>query len=220
MKTGGWIPLSKGVLRYLPHDRPFTELEALVSVQIDFDQDAEVTVSGYASLWRWSRGKVNRYLKTISVKIVYPRQTAERQNQRGRLKRTDNEQITDRSRTDSGQIRFIDSRDLPSKASRKGTDKEQKTDRRRCITKEPNTKKENKGTYGEFVNVLLTDGEHTKLREKFNGTADRKIEALSFYVESTGKHYKSHYATILNWARKDSDGKKQSNDSPAFMRGL
>ena len=29
------------------------------------------------------------------------------------------------------------------------------------------------------------------------------IEKLSSYIASKGKKYKSHYATILNWSRKD-----------------
>jgi hypothetical protein len=30
---------------------------------------------------------------------------------------------------------------------------------------------------------------------------------MSSYVASTGKRYKSHYATIRNWARKDAETK-------------
>lgn len=63
-------------------------------------------------------------------------------------------------------------------------------------------KKEEKHKYGEFQNVLLTDTELNKLKEKFTDYHDR-IERLSLYVASTGKVYKSHYATILAWAKKD-----------------
>ena len=31
------------------------------------------------------------------------------------------------------------------------------------------------------------------------------MERLSEYIQSKGKRYKSHYATILAWARKDAD---------------
>ena len=70
--------------------------------------------------------------------------------------------------------------------------------------KEKNTKKK----YGEFENVLLTDDEYKKLQEKFPRDYDIRIERISGYLESTGKKYKSHYATILNWARKDEANRK------------
>ena len=43
-----------------------------------------------------------------------------------------------------------------------------------------------------------------KLKTEYSDYKDR-IERLSSYVASTGKSYKSHYATIRNWARKDAE---------------
>ena len=63
-------------------------------------------------------------------------------------------------------------------------------------------KKRPKHKYGEYNNVLLTDDELEKLKAEYPDYAER-IERLSSYVASTGKSYKSHYATIRNWARKD-----------------
>ena len=63
-------------------------------------------------------------------------------------------------------------------------------------------KKPSKHKYGEYQNVLLTDEELDKLKAEYPDWEDR-IERLSSYVASTGKKYKSHYATIRNWARKD-----------------
>lgn len=63
-------------------------------------------------------------------------------------------------------------------------------------------KKPVKHKYGEYANVLLTDDELEKLKEAFSDWEER-IERLSGYIASTGKAYKSHYATIRNWARKD-----------------
>ena len=59
-----------------------------------------------------------------------------------------------------------------------------------------------KHKYGEYNNVLLTDEELDKLKTEYSDFEER-IERLSSYVASTGKKYKSHYATIRNWARKD-----------------
>lgn len=63
-------------------------------------------------------------------------------------------------------------------------------------------KKPVKHKYGEYANVLLADDEIEKLKEAFSDWEER-IERLSGYIASTGKAYKSHYATIRNWARKD-----------------
>ena len=68
-------------------------------------------------------------------------------------------------------------------------------------------KKPSKHKYGEYKNVLLTDDELEKLKDEFIDWEER-IERLSSYVASTGKSYKSHYATIKNWARKDKEQNK------------
>ena len=68
----------------------------------------------------------------------------------------------------------------------------------------PKKSKPVKHKYGEYKNVLLTDEELDKLKEEYPDYLDR-IERLSSYVASTGKAYKSHYATIRNWARKDAE---------------
>jgi hypothetical protein len=61
-----------------------------------------------------------------------------------------------------------------------------------------------KHKYGEYNNVLLSDEELEKLQAEYPDWHNR-IERLSSYVASTGKRYKSHYATIRNWARKDAE---------------
>jgi len=75
-----------------------------------------------------------------------------------------------------------------------------------------------KAEYGEFNNVLLTDAEYKKLREKFPDTYNDWIERLSTYVESSGRKYKSHYATILNWVRKEANDKRGDNDGKEHDR--
>ena len=61
-----------------------------------------------------------------------------------------------------------------------------------------------KRKYGSFENVELTDEEYQKLKDQFQDY-ESKIEALSSYIASKGVRYKSHYATILNWNRKDQE---------------
>ena len=59
-----------------------------------------------------------------------------------------------------------------------------------------------KHAHGFFANVLLTDDEMQKLAAEIPNY-EEYIEKLSHYIESNGKKYKSHYATILMWHRKD-----------------
>lgn len=66
------------------------------------------------------------------------------------------------------------------------------------------TPKKIKHKHGEYNNVLLTDEEFKKLAAEFPDLPQR-IDNLSGYIASTGKAYKSHYATIRNWARKEKE---------------
>jgi len=56
--------------------------------------------------------------------------------------------------------------------------------------------------------VFLTEAEHAKLVDTFTESgAKERIEKLSLYIQSKGKQneYKDHYATILNWERRDKE---------------
>ena len=57
--------------------------------------------------------------------------------------------------------------------------------------------------YGEYKNVLLSDEDLEKLQNEFPYDYEERIERLSSYIESTGKKYKNHLATIRNWARNE-----------------
>lgn len=74
----------------------------------------------------------------------------------------------------------------------------------------PKPPKPKKHKHGEYNNVLLTDEELQKLQNEYPDWAER-IERLSSYVASTGKSYKSHYATIRNWARNDKQNGSDKN---------
>lgn len=62
-----------------------------------------------------------------------------------------------------------------------------------------------KHKYGEYKNVLLTDEELEKLKAEFPLDWEARIENLSNGIASKGYKYKSHYATIRVWARKDAE---------------
>ena len=90
------------------------------------------------------------------------------------------------------------------------------------IYKEKEDKKPVKHKYGEYKNVLLTDDELQKLKTEYSDYEER-IERLSAYIASKGIKYKSHYATIRNWARKDkqtSREKKGTGDYEEITRNI
>ena len=60
-----------------------------------------------------------------------------------------------------------------------------------------------KNSYGEFGNVKMTTAEFEKFVQAEGAErANALIEELSSYLASSGKRYKSHYATLLNWGRR------------------
>lgn len=83
--------------------------------------------------------------------------------------------------------------------------KQQSTNR--PTTKE--SKKETRHKYGEYSNVLLSDTDLAKLKAEFPTDWEERIERLSSYMESKGKTYKNHLATIRNWARRDSESQSK-----------
>lgn len=66
----------------------------------------------------------------------------------------------------------------------------------------PPAPKEVRHKYGQYQNVLLSDGDMEKLKQEFPDWQER-IERLSEYIASSGKKYKNHLATIRSWAKKD-----------------
>ena len=74
--------------------------------------------------------------------------------------------------------------------------------------------KPKKHRHGEYGNVLLTDGELEKLKARFPDDWQERIDRLSGYIGSKGDRYKSHYITILNWARNEQP--KEAKDDARF----
>ena len=57
---------------------------------------------------------------------------------------------------------------------------------------------------GEFENVQLTQAELDKLNARWTQEqVSSGIEDLSIYLRNSKKKYSSHYATLLNWLKKD-----------------
>ena len=63
--------------------------------------------------------------------------------------------------------------------------------------------------YGQYKNVKLSNEEYKNLKEKLNSHTEIMINKLSRYMKSSGKTYKNHYVTILNWYEQDKDKLRQ-----------
>lgn len=84
----------------------------------------------------------------------------------------------------------------------KGDEKKEKKEK----TKKPKSK------YGEYQNVLLTDDEYKKLKEK-KENAEELIDYLDKYIERLGYKAKSHYLCCLGWVEDAVRKQNQSNGS-------
>lgn len=60
---------------------------------------------------------------------------------------------------------------------------------------------------GEYQNVFLTEKEYKRLKADFTGL-DSLIEQLSAYIQSSGKKYADHAATLRIWAKRQGAEKK------------
>ena len=72
-------------------------------------------------------------------------------------------------------------------------------------TKHSGEHREPRRKYGEYSNVLLSDTDLAKLKAEFPNDWEERIEKLSDYMESRGRKYKNHLATIRCWAKRDEE---------------
>ena len=70
-------------------------------------------------------------------------------------------------------------------------------------------------TFGEYQNVFLTAKEYRRLKADFSGLDDL-IEQLSAYIQSTGKKYVDHAATLRIWAKRQRPEQKQAPGIPDY----
>lgn len=201
MKHGNWIPISKAFIRDLPHDRPYTRLEAAYSLQYDYDNKKSVTVAGYSALWSWSRTRVSKFLKDMNIEIIYPETTKKRQNQKGQIAL----QIKSRSETDNKQIRCIENTYLQHEKDRLKTDEEQIKDRYPCSTKEPINLKPNNS-----ISVPLKDGTFFIPENE--------------YLEMLKKTYKNidielEFNKMISWCISNPEKQKTKRGSKKFVNG-
>ena len=70
-------------------------------------------------------------------------------------------------------------------------------------------------TFGEYHNVFLTEKEYKQLNVDFS-ELDSLIEQLSAYIQSTGKKYADHAATLRIWAKRQKTERKSTPGIPDY----
>ena len=70
-------------------------------------------------------------------------------------------------------------------------------------------------TFGEYRNVFLTEKEYKRLKADFSGL-DNLIEQLSAYIQSTGRKYADHAATLRIWAKRQKTEQKSKPGLPDY----
>ena len=70
-------------------------------------------------------------------------------------------------------------------------------------------------TLGEYRNVFLTEKDYKRLKADFSGLDDL-IEQLSAYIQSTGKKYTDHAATLRIWAKRQKTEQKSTPGIPDY----
>lgn len=68
---------------------------------------------------------------------------------------------------------------------------------------------------GKYRNVFLTEKENKRLKAGFSGL-DSLIEQLSAYIQSTGKKYANHAATLRIWAKRQKTEQKSKPSIPDY----
>ena len=216
----GWIKLHRVIKEhaFFKEKRKFSRFEAWVDLLLSanhidkqFLLGNEMVTCERASLitsevklmdrWGWSKSKVRAFLLLLD-------------NEKMIVKKTDTKKTTI-TIVKYDFYQGSDTTEEPEK-DRKRTAKELQKDTNKNVK---NDKNEKKKIYAEFVTLL--EEEYEKLLVQFGeqDTKDR-ITRLSLYKHSTGKKYKSDYATILNWARKDDAEKGGESAEPSKYAGL
>ena len=70
-------------------------------------------------------------------------------------------------------------------------------------------------TFGEYRNVFLTEKDYKRLKADFSGL-DGLIDQLSAYIQSTGRKYADHAATLRIWAKRQKSEQKQAPGIPDY----
>jgi len=221
MENGNWVPISKAAVTALPNDRPYTKVEAIYSMQVDYDNNKTVSISGYAKLWGWSRDKTRNFIQKVGAEIVYPTNTKKLQNQRGTIKKQIQKQITDRYASEKKQIKFTDNKVSGHSKNRWVPEKKQITDRSDDTTKKTlktKTKERGKKTPAPENFKVTEKLEFWANKKGFTGNLFKETEKFLDYHRAKGNLYVDWIAAWRNWIRKAIEFQSEKNE-PSQKQG-
>lgn len=161
--------------------------------------------------WGWSTTKVKNFLDTLTEQKMITYES----NSKKTVYKIVNYDIWQGSNLEESNT------DITQKKFRNKTEVKQKKFRNKQTTMINNDRtmiNNDKQIYGEFENVFLTDEEIKKLQTRLPNSYTDLIERLSAYIAQSGKKYKSHYATILNWSRRDKETKETKKEKSNSSR--
>jgi len=195
MDRGEWIGISRFIVSLFPTDRPYGEHEALISVQLDYDNDKTVSVSGYAAAWKWSRSKVRTFLKRYGLEIEYA--GLHSRQGLGKIKGHRTIQRQDNDRTSTGQVRFID-----TKASRRPQDNDWTSTGQRQDNEQDTTINTNTKTETDINNIILSTDAPEKKRpaKKVKSSAVQPEPDLSGAIAGKLSRYTSSQNDLIQEA--------------------
>ena len=212
-KGQAWIDL---LLMANYNEKPFIMGNEVVKAEVGSVITSELRLM---NRWRWSKKKLRSFLKLLEDMEMIKRTPNHKRTTIFILnyKEYQQKETTEETAVNPLFIRGSKEEETTEETVKDTTERPQR-DREETVkdtqtikinkeNKENNTKRDtekvSRHQYGEYKNVLLSDEEMKKLSEEAPEVYLKKIEDLSCYMKSTGKVYKSHYATIRNWIKKD-----------------
>ena len=239
MIYGNWVAIRKVFLKYLPDDRPFTKLEAVISVATDFDSGNLASYAGYSKLWKWSRNKVKKFMnEDLELTIEKPQTSEEIRLQKGKIKGHPKGHPRDTPSEKKGQPKFVfnmglhDIKDTPSEKKGQPRDTPKDTtidpniilnpkDKKKSIKKTDKKQKTDPPNLDDVQDFIDSISEATKnlCREKNIGQSKFKqlAETCFDHFRGKGEQKMDWESTVRNWIRNDE--KFNNKNSPAANSG-
>ena len=214
-KNKGWVSLHRSILdHFLWKDKPFSKGQAWIDlILLANHEDTKILQGGQikqfkrgtvnmsllslADRWGWDRKKVRKFFEVLECDGMA---TTERTTQ-GTTITLVNYEVYNILRTTEGTT---EGQRLPQRLPTNNNGNNEDHGDKKDIARHK---------HGEYQNVLLSDEELSKLKEEFTeAVVLRKLDELSEYMESTGKSYKSHYATLRVWLKKDQEKEGEAHE--------
>ena len=201
---GVWIP------KEIWLNRDLSVMEKLFLVEIDSldnEQGCFASNKHFSDFFDISKGRCTQIIKSLEEKGLV---SIKHEYEGKQIIRRTIRVVNKPNRLANKLNRVVNKLNEGSKKTKQGyleNDEDNNTINNNTVNNTINNKqtKKTRHKYGDNQNVLMTKEEHDKLSEKFPNDLEKRINNLGYYMASTGKSYKSHYMTIIAWARRDKE---------------